>query len=387
MARAFSNSMRRAFASGLRRFASSTQSSSFIARARGAFAATDEAQLSFAKGDVLRVLETAPHGWLLAQKGEEKGFVPSSYVERIEAEERALVRAKEASPFVRCIVCQKALTEPLLCGGCQCISYCSVACAARHASEAHSDKDCADHARYARRDVRVRLPDPEPAWLGAAMDHSCTAPLCATLQELGVHGDGSPYRLLCGCAGPASPPHIEPLEGSPPIREAPSCWETFYLQRGLPLEEPLAALLCYPLTLFHALRAAGLDQGGARRRIGRPIRVHYLGPEKELALWPYFRELAVLMPAADIELEMICAGSSPLELPPPATHHGSDGGRLTIRAHGGHGRWYHDEGRLGLAAPDVAVALNAGLAVTAYNWEPTLRALAQTVWPPSLSAP
>lgn len=411
------------------RRASSASGDGFVARARGPFRATNKAELSFAKGDVLLVLEKAHRGWLFAQLGDTTGLVPSSYVEKIEAEVRPLVSSPSTSQtdFVRCVACQQELTpqSALLCSGCLCVSYCSAACAVRHATK-HSAADCADHARYARRDVRVSLPAPEPAWLAAAMDHRGTSSLCATLERIGVHSDpDSQYRLLCGCAGPATRsatphrPQVAPIEGtiegSPAISEGaagiagaagaavtagtageagsgcreeargerggiapgfelPRDWAAFHTSRGIPTDAPLAALLSFPLTVARILGQLRLTEAG------RLVRVHYLGPEKELAMWPIFRELAVLMPRQELLIEMVCAGSSTLKLPREVRFAGRLGGSVTIRACGGGGAWYHD-GTLGLAPPDVAVALNAGLAVPNYNWGPTLLQLGHAATP------
>eukprot|EP00966_Prymnesium_polylepis_P204193 4730107-Prymnesium_polylepis.1 len=98
-------------------------------------------------------------------------------------------------------------------------------------------------------------------------------------------------------------------------------------------------------------------------------------------MWPLFRELALLLPATTLELTMVSAGSSAVDLPAPLVYQGSRGGSLTLRARGGAGEWYHHVLEMPRMAPaalppaDVAVALNAGLAVPNYNWPPTLRAL------------
>ena len=50
--------------------------------------------------------------------------------------------------------------------------------------------------------------------------------------------------------------------------------------------------------------------------------MHYLGPEKELALLSLFAELAVLMPALKLEITMVRAGTATFEPPPPVTYNG-----------------------------------------------------------------
>ena len=91
---------------------------------------------------------------------------------------------------------------------------------------------------------------------------------------------------------------IDTIQGSPTIETPPKDWQTYYRSRGLPVDSPLAALLTFPLTVFHVLDRLGL--AGSSRKVS----VHVLGPEKELFLLPLFRELAVLMPAASLSIDM-----------------------------------------------------------------------------------
>ena len=87
---------------------------------------------------------------------------------------------------------------------------------------------------------------------------------------------------------------------------------------------------------------------------------------------PLFRELALLLPAANIEVEMV--GPVAFDLPAkPITFEGRLGGSVTIKAHRGA---YHLLTLAGqLHTPDVAIALNAGLAAAGYNWGPTVQLL------------
>ena len=171
---------------------------------------------------------------------------------------------------------------------------------------------------------------------------------------------------------------VEPLPLlPPPPREVdvapPSDWAAYYSWRGLALDSPLAVLLTFPLTLHHILARHVLPALPASRdTAAQPLRVHLLGPEKELALLPLFAELAHLQPATTIDIEMV--GPAGLALPPAARFDGRLGGSVTVTAHGG---LYH-ELPLKLArrgAADVVVALNAGLAAPGYDWSPTLGAV------------
>ena len=84
-------------------------------------------------------------------------------------------------------------------------------------------------------------------------------------------------------------------------------------------------------------------------------------------LLPLFSELAVLCPASTITITMI--GPLGIELPPPITFDGSLGGAVTVSVRKG---LYHE---LFLPTPDLAIAPNAGLAISGYKdrWPPTLR--------------
>lgn len=78
------------------------------------------------------------------------------------------------------------------------------------------------------------------------------------------------------------------------------------------------------------------------------------------------------MPAVQLTIEM--AGPLDIAMPPTVRYEGSEGGSVTIRAHGGRGGWYH---AAELPPPDAVVALNAGLAAAAYNWSPSLSLIQQ----------
>jgi hypothetical protein len=275
----------------------------------------------------------------------------------------------------------------MLCSGCLCVSYCSPQCQSKDHS-AHG-KECNNFARYVGRDVTVSLSDggsDDPEWLKGAMEHRCDESYCEQLERLGVHEDAA-YRLLCGCQGAPSPHSalIEPIPGTleEDSRAGPVVhkdWLGFYRARGLPLSSPIATLLSFPLTIYHILtqQAATGGAGPPAAALGtaeRPFRIHYLGPEKELFLLPLFtRELALLLPDAHLVIEMI--GPLACDLPhQTASHDGARGGRVSVNAHRGA---YHllalDEPSLfANGGPDVAIALNAGLAAPGYNWSPSLQ--------------
>ena len=261
---------------------------------------------------------------------------------------------------MRCIQCGKALTEPLLCSASLCVSYCSTACQRVHWVSGFST-ECDNFKRYAATDVRVSLPD-DPQWLRTAMDHKGNMSYGELLELMGAH-DGA-YKLLSGDQGAPSPHRhlISALDGDNAMDDTPDSWAEYYRARGLSTASPLATLLSFPLTLRHMLTHVDPSEDGT-------IRVHLLGPEKELFILPLFRELALLMPSISLYIDMI--GPVAFDLPSkPLIYDGPRGRHVTITAHRGA---YHTLAREGsLKRADVAVALNAGLAASGYGWGPTL---------------
>ena len=210
-----------------------------------------------------------------------------------------------------------------------------------------------------------------PAWLGAAMDHRGDLTYCELLERLGVHGEPA-YGLLCGCQGAPVEhrPLVEPVGGDGLVGPMPAdglhSWADYYAARGLPPSSPLSTLLSFPLTLYHILQR--------RAAAGAPTasRILYLGPEKELWLLPLFRELAILLPEASLEIDMV--GPVAFDLPTkPIVYEGGGGGRVTVRAQRGVYHLLASE----LPRADLVVALNAGLAAAGYSWGATLHHLAR----------
>ena len=275
----------------------------------------------------------------------------------------------------RCLVCGSISSSMKVCGGCHCIAICSPECQAK-IDRVHTIKECNDHARYLKTDVRVRFDGMEPQWLSTAMDHRCDqSSLCEVLEAIGTH-DSAAYQLLCGCTSPPSPHRhlVDPVPLSPDFvrgAAAPlSSWSEYHDVRGLPREDPISILLSFPLTVYHMLMVSNLlrKSGTSFVSESHPLRVHLLGPEKELHLLPLFRELAVLLPHIPLEISMV--GPVACDLPREPVRFSAGSGSVTVTCHAG---WYHtvDHSALG-GTPDVVIALNAGLAASGYNWGDTL---------------
>jgi hypothetical protein len=215
-----------------------------------------------------------------------------------------------------------------------------------------------------QRDVLVTLPG-SPAWLASAMGHRGDEELCDVLKAMNAHNHN--FGLICGCVAPGEgDPHefvveaIElPLENPDEEPGLPESWAEYYSLRGIPVEAPVALLLSWPLTLLHMLSLKKLT--GERKVV-----VHYLGPEKECMMLPFFKELSVLLPATTLLIEMI--GPLSIALPPTLSYPSLLGGSVTIRVTAG---LYHDVIDT-LARPDLVVGMNAGLSLYEDRWPKTL---------------
>ena len=317
---------------------------------------------------------------------------PSMPARREQAELRALAPTAEGRPipplvappvdsvaFLRCHVCRQPVRDAKVCSGCRAVCYCTPVCQA--ADGGHAD-ECASLKAHMSTRYRVQL-EPEPEWLGRAMDHRCEMTSCELLASIGCHSEEC-YQLICGCAMPRAT-HCYLVDGAPsdeqqaeqqaekeaacagstPASAHVSTWAEYYERRRewIPLDSPLALLLTWPLTVYYALCRLGL----ADLPTAREVAVHYLGPEKEVLLLPLFAELASLCPASTICITMV--GPLSIALPAPISFHGKRGGRVSVSVVKG---LYH---QLHLPEPDLAIAPNAGLAVSGYRerWPPTLR--------------
>ncbi|RLM87412.1 zinc finger MYND domain-containing protein 15 [Panicum miliaceum] len=97
---------------------------------------------------------------------------------------------------------------------------------------------------------------------------------------------------LCPCTEPENP-----------VPAVLASWEDYYQWRSLPLHSPVAVLLHWPLTLYHCLQLYRLQTS---KYDGQDtLRIHYLGPEKELLQLATFGELRALFPGVQIHIELV----------------------------------------------------------------------------------
>ncbi|XP_010415690.1 PREDICTED: zinc finger MYND domain-containing protein 15-like isoform X2 [Camelina sativa] len=140
---------------------------------------------------------------------------------------------------------------------------------------------------------------------------------CSFLSKRDLHHVGMwMYECNCGASASFSSYHSFNNEGwhlpssSCPCR-GPLCqvtkqlcsWTDYFEWRKIPLDSPVALLLHWPLTIYHALQAIGM--GNLTPQISYELRIHYLGPQKELGQLGVFAELLALFPGFRIRIELV----------------------------------------------------------------------------------
>ncbi|KAA8529511.1 hypothetical protein F0562_033690 [Nyssa sinensis] len=185
---------------------------------------------------------------------------------------------------------------------------------------------------------------------------------------------------LCPCRGPLSP-----------IPKQLCSWKDYYEWRCIPLHSPVALLLHWPLTIYHAIQLAA-----ARDLIPEFCFMNQIlkGPEKELLELAVFGELHALFPDVQVHIELvgpaipqyrdgeridlysyahctetdcICRSSSENFSPCVLTGETSV---VTLRLRAG---YYHDRYRhiVKDSFPHLIIAPNAGIAAF-MSWLPTI---------------
>ena len=142
-------------------------------------------------------------------------------------------------------------------------------------------------------------------------------------------------------------------------------WEEYYKLRKIPLESPVALLLTFPLTVYHAIVEYGEVPCTVARLLDRALRLHLVGAEKELNFIDLFKEICFLLPQ-DFSIELVVITRSdmlPSQLSAskqwtiPLLHN------LVVKVvHGNYGSEDLDPNfDCGSGPPDMIVALNAGI--------------------------
>ena len=322
--------------------------------------------------------------------------------------------------FERCMWCGKSAST--VCGGCAAVCYCSAGCQlgeltnTREGGFCHAAY-CATFKRDRARDVSIALPG-QPAWLTVAMGHrGSVRDECQLLERMGAHH--APYILFCGClrepltlplgiafevglaAALASlPPPTAGDDGRLRPPKAPlRSWDDFYTFRGVASDSPIALVLSFSLTVYHALDVCGVlptttttttttmttiivdadDDAAAGATAAATsehdavslssLVVHYLGAApREAALLATFAELGALLPTTRLRLCMVGPNAPSGDVQPRTCFDSGGGGCVEVTWH----RGYYDE--LDLPPAHVAVAPNAGIGEYD-SWQPAIAVL------------
>ena len=75
-----------------------------------------------------------------------------------------------------------------------------------------------------------------------------------------------------------------------------SSWKDYYNLRNIPPSSPVCLICTFPLTIYYAIEQFGDVPVTVARMLGRPLRIHVVGSEKELNFLDLFQELTFLLP-------------------------------------------------------------------------------------------
>ncbi|KAJ7271444.1 hypothetical protein O6H91_02G025100 [Diphasiastrum complanatum] len=290
----------------------------------------------------------------------------------------------------QCVVCEKEVPADKAprCSRCKAVIYCSHSCQKNHWKEAHKGS-CELYKSMMDRDEELEI---KGFLFPCFVDHACK-----WLESMGLHGKGM-WRRMCGCFknctfGLLPPPEGGSLAGAWGVEHTKypadvplvdfitgaeissmmvlSGWAEYYDLRALPPESPVAAMLSFPLSLYHIITALNVTTKNILSK-NREVVVHYLGPEGELDWMPAFAEIGHLLGNSG-SLHIIMVG-------PEVSSSLSGGATLLgrrVRVTFLQGLYQEEAGTLPF--PHVVVALNAGL--ESYNsWMAALEVIkAQSV--------
>lgn len=143
-----------------------------------------------------------------------------------------------------------------------------------------------------------------------------------------------------------------------------NCWKQYYELRNIPLSSPVALLLTFPLSIYHAIVKFGEVPVTVARMLKRPLRLHVVGIEKEMNFLDLFREVGYLLPS-DLSVELVFVVRKDM-LPPKSRAHGSLEQQLTdnlklLVVSGTYGDSLNPYFDCGCGPPDMVIGLNAGL--------------------------
>ncbi|XP_010272096.1 PREDICTED: zinc finger MYND domain-containing protein 15 isoform X2 [Nelumbo nucifera] len=206
----------------------------------------------------------------------------------------------------------------------------------------------------------------------------------ASSDHLRIIDDWNLPSTLCPCCEPITP-----------ISICLRSWKDYYEWRCLPLHSPVALLLHWTLTVYHAIQLATITRSvdGSSNK----IHIHYLGPDKELLQLAGFAELHALFPGIQVHMELVgpavpqfrdgeridlrsyvhcvevdCSCKSSSDNASLLVSHGRNSA-VTMRLHKG---FYHDRYKeiVKESFPHLIIASNAGIAAYS-SWLPTIETI------------
>ncbi|XP_062111786.1 uncharacterized protein LOC133823180 isoform X5 [Humulus lupulus] len=200
------------------------------------------------------------------------------------------------------------------CGGCGAVAYCSASHQISHWSE---HKEECDRLKQHMKHIDSLNEFPFTFSIQATIQ-VCEKreTRCSLLRKWGIHQLGM-WLYECQCGTSVASFSCSSLTDNSwnlpdimcPCNETVSSpskhfctWKEYYEWRYIPLDSPVALLLHWPLTIYHATQT-GL--GSRISETNQKLHIHYLGPEKELLQLAVFAELHALFPGMDVHIEFI----------------------------------------------------------------------------------
>ncbi|KAF8378339.1 hypothetical protein HHK36_029678 [Tetracentron sinense] len=215
------------------------------------------------------------------------------------------------------------------CGRCGAVAYCSISHQISHWSD-HKEECARLEQQMKQADVLHDFPFTFSNEATLQVSEKLVT-RCSFLMARGLHQVGMwKYECSCGTSVASSdylrinddwslpsvscPCH----ESTPPLSMRLRTWKDYYEWRCIPFHSPVALLLHWPLTIYHAIQLAATTS--LIPEIGNKLYIHYLGADKELLQLSVFGELHALFPGVEVHIELVG----------PAIPQFRDGERITL---------------------------------------------------------
>ncbi|XP_077221234.1 zinc finger MYND domain protein [Tasmannia lanceolata] len=320
--------------------------------------------------DLVAVTVSHPPGQVYEEKVERGSSTPTKFIAE-QSKDDGFSEVKVNWAFTReCAMCEKEIhgEQSLCCGRCRAVIYCGSVCQKQHWKETHKSI-CGLYKAMMEREEELAM---KIFVFPCFVEHPCK-----WLEMVGLHQKGM-WRRKCNCYAHCPfgllpvkngisdswgglgdgeyPPdlpfsnYIEDGNSNPTLL---SSWSEYYNLRLLPLSSPVAAILSYPLTVYHILTALSIGSKNLLLK-GREVILHYLGPEGELDWLPAFAEIGHLLNGSG-NIQIVMVGPEV-----PTNLSGTVSG-IRSRVRVNLVRGVYEEEATYLPPPHVIVALNSGL--------------------------